>query len=96
MAEAHGHVEGIHNDHQVTLYALSTCIWCRKTREFLEAEGIAFDYVYLDLLEGDELEAAREQVRTWNSRVSFPTLVIDDKVCIVGAKTDDIKEALGL
>ena len=96
MVESQGHIEGAHCEHQVTLYALSTCIWCRKTREFLEAAGVAFDSVYLDLLPGEDLEAMREKVRAWNPRVSFPTLVVDEAVCIVGAKTDDIKEALGL
>ncbi|RQW78074.1 MAG: glutaredoxin family protein, partial [Methanothrix sp.] len=29
----------------VTLYALSTCIWCKKTKELLSTLGIAYDYV---------------------------------------------------
>ena len=42
MVESQGHIEGAHCEHQVTLYALSTCIWCRKTREFLEAYQAKF------------------------------------------------------
>ncbi len=96
MAEARGHVEGKHSGHEVLLYALSTCIWCRKTRTYLEEQGVAFDFVYVDLLDGDEREAAKDTVRAWNPATSFPTLVIDNKTCIVGAKTEQIAEALGL
>jgi len=32
-------------EHGVVLYGLSTCVWCGKTREFLESEGVVFDIV---------------------------------------------------
>jgi glutaredoxin len=96
MTEQRGNVEGTHTEHQVKLYAISTCIWCRKTRQFLEDNDVAFDFIYVDLLEGDEKEAVKDEVRTWNPRTSFPTLVIDEEQCIVGYKVDDIKETLGL
>ena len=42
------HVAG--NDKgKIMLYALSTCIWCKKTRELLQSSGVAFDYIYVDL-----------------------------------------------
>jgi len=96
MSEATGRVEGPRDEHPCRFYGLSTCIWCKKTRQFLEESGIAFDYTYLDLLEGDERKAAIEEVRKWNPSVNFPTLVIDDAECIVGYEPDAIKEKLGL
>ncbi len=96
MTESRGTVAGKHDEHQVNFYGISTCIWCRKTRQFLEENDVAFDFVYVDLLEGDEREAVKDEIRKWNPRVSFPTLVFDDDVCIVGYKTDQIREALDL
>ena len=96
MAEPRGKVEGTHSAHSVMLYALSTCIWCRKTRQYLEDEKVAFDFVYVDLLQGDEREGVKEEVLRWNPRVSFPTVVIDGSTCVVGYKLDELKEALGL
>lgn len=93
---ARGSISGRHDEHQVAFYGISTCIWCRKTRQFLEENGVAFDYVYVDLLEGKEREEVKEQVRQWNSAVSFPTIVIDKASTIVGYRPDEIKEALGL
>ena len=83
-------------EHEVVLYGLSTCVWCRKTREFLESEGVLFDIVYVDTLEGSEQEAAVAEVRRWNPAVSFPTVVIDGAQSVNGYKPDDLKEVLGL
>ena len=96
MPESKGSITGSHNEHQTVFYGLSTCIWCRRTRQFLEDQRVAFDYVYVDLLKGQEREEAVEQVRRWNSAVSFPTVVVDDAKCVIGYKQQDIKEALGL
>ncbi|MBN1262646.1 MAG: glutaredoxin family protein [Anaerolineae bacterium] len=96
MAEPKGHVSGARAEHEVLLYALSTCIWCRKTRQFLEDQGVTFDFVYVDLLDGDEKTVTIEKVREWNPAKSFPTLVVDDQECIVGYKPDKIKECLNL
>ena len=96
MAEAKGSVPGPHDAHQVQFYGLSTCIWCRKTRKFLEEQGVAFDFVYIDLLQGAARDEAKEQVRRWNSAVSFPTIVIDGKRSVVGYKPEQLTKDLGL
>ena len=87
------HVEG-KNKGKLVLFALSTCGWCKKTRALIENIGVNYDYVYVDLLKGEEREEAVELVKKWNSQVSFPTLVINDERSIVGFKEDEIREAL--
>jgi len=96
MSEARGSISGHRNEHHIVFYGLSTCIWCKRTRQFLEDQGVEFDFVYVDLLEGQEREEAVEQVRRWNSAVSFPTVVMDDSKCVIGYKQKEIGEALGL
>ena len=86
------HVDG-RNAGQVTLYALSTCVWCRKTRNLLDELGVAYDYEYVDLLVGIARKEAIDVVTKWNPACSFPTLIIRDK-CIIGFKEEDIREAL--
>jgi glutaredoxin-like protein NrdH len=80
---------------KVMLYALSTCGWCKKTKELLNKLGVAYDYVYVDLLRGREQDEAIEEITKFNRACSFPTLVIDDQKCIVGFKEDEIREVLG-
>ncbi len=87
------HIEG-EDRGKIVIYALSTCGWCKKTRELLDELGVTYDYAYLDHLEGDEKETAKDEVKEWNPKCSFPTLVFGGEKCIVGFKEDEIREAI--
>lgn len=89
------HVAG-KNAGKVMLYALSTCIWCKKTKQFLTDLGVEYDYVFVDLLQGEERENTMALIEKWNPDCSFPTVVINDSKCIAGFKEKEIKEALKL
>lgn len=79
---------------KIMLYALSTCIWCRKTKELLERLGVQYDYIYVDLLEGADKEKIKKEIEKWNPACSFPTIVFNDEKCIVGFKENEIKAML--
>ena len=79
----------------VKIYTLSTCSHCRNAKKFLNDCGVAYDFVDVDLLQGEERAAMIEEVKKYNPNCSFPTLLIGDKT-IVGFREDEIKEALGL
>ncbi|MCX5748896.1 MAG: glutaredoxin family protein [Candidatus Saganbacteria bacterium] len=80
---------------KVMLYALSTCIWCRKTKQLLNDLGIEYDYADVDLHEGSDKTELTKQIIKWNPDLSFPTMVIDDSFCIKGFDPDAVKEKLG-
>jgi len=84
------------NKGKIMLYALSTCGWCRKTKELLDKLGLEYSYTYMDLIEGKEKENALKDLKKWNPRYSYPTIVVNDKKCIVGFKEDEIKKAIGI
>lgn len=77
----------------IKLYALTTCIHCRNTREYLDSCGIKYRCVEVDQLSGDERKAVLDEVRKLNPDCSFPTIQIGDKV-IVGFRKEQIEEAL--
>lgn len=79
---------------KILLYALSTCGWCRKTKELLNELGVAYDYIDMDRLDPAKTPSVRDDLVKWNPSCSFPTLVIGDK-CIVGFKEDEIRESVG-
>lgn len=83
------------SDNSVKLYSLSTCSHCKSTKKFLSDCTVMYDFVDVDLLEGEERKAILEDVKKFNPKCSFPTIIIGDKV-IVGFKEDEIREALGL
>ena len=82
-------------EQEINMYSLSTCSHCRATKKFLSDCGVKYEFTDVDLLDGAERKAILEDVRKFNPRCSFPTIVIGEKV-IIGHKEDQIKEALGL
>jgi glutaredoxin-like protein NrdH len=85
------HVPG-ENHGRIVLYALSTCGWCRKTRNLLEEMGVDFSYIYVDLLQGEESFQAKKEVLRWNPRGSFPTIVVNDESSINGFDEEKIRK----
>ena len=79
----------------VLLYALSTCGWCRKTKDLLDDLGVEYRYIDVDLLDSEAKSKAIKEITDWNPRCSFPTMVINNDRCIVGYQADKIREALG-
>ena len=80
----------------IKLFALSTCVWCRRTKQLLSDLGVAYDYIFVDHLVGDMKDEIMKVVEKWNPSCSFPTLVINQEKCIVGFKEEQIKEAIGV
>ncbi len=87
------HVKG-KDKGKIRLFALSTCGWCRKTKNLLGEMGVDYSFVDVDLLEEEEKQKAMEEIGRWNPRSSFPTLIINDEKCIVGFDESKIREAL--
>jgi glutaredoxin-like protein NrdH len=83
------------NECDVKLFALSTCVHCKSTKEFLTGCGVNYDCVDVDKLDADERKQVLEEVKKLNPNCSFPTIVIGDKI-IVGFREDEIKEALNI
>ena len=79
----------------IKLYALSTCIHCKNTKEFLTGCGVEYQCIEVDKLSGEEREKIIEEVKSYNPKCSFPTIVIGEKV-IVGFREDELKEVLNL
>jgi len=88
------HIDG-DDSVKLSLYTLSTCIWCKMTKKLLNDLGVGYDYVDMDSLEGEEKEEALENLKRWNPKCSFPSLVINDEICIVGYDDKKIREAIG-
>ncbi|OGS23218.1 MAG: NrdH-redoxin [Elusimicrobia bacterium RIFOXYA2_FULL_39_19] len=76
----------------IMLYALSTCVWCRRTKQLLNELAIEYSYVDVDLLEEDEKAEVKNEIKKWNPEGSFPTIVIDNKSCVTGYDPDKVKK----
>ena len=83
------------SEKQIKLYSLSTCSHCKSTKKLLDECTIQYEFVDVDKLEGEERKSILEDVKKFNPKCSFPTIIIGEKI-IVGYKEEEIKEALGL
>lgn len=84
------------NRGKILLYALSTCVWCKKARKLLDDLGVEYQYIYVDQLFGEDRDQAIDEIKIYNPACSFPTMVIDDEKCVVGSNEEKIREAIGL
>lgn len=50
----------------VLLYALSTCGWCRKTKDLLGDLGVEYRYIDVDLLDSEAKSEAIKEITGWN------------------------------
>jgi glutaredoxin-like protein NrdH len=89
-------ISGKKSDHKVTVYALSTCVWCKLTKQFLSDNGVAYEFVDVDLLEDKDKSQVHKTIMDRGGSLSYPTTIIDDKTVITGFRKDQLKEALGV
>ena len=89
-------VSGKKTDHKVTVYALSTCVWCKMTKQFLNDNGVEYEFVDVDLLDEDDKRKVHEAIMSKGGSLSYPTTIVDDKTVITGFRKDLLKGALGV
>ncbi len=68
----------------ILVFALSTCIHCRRCKEYLNEKGIAYEVTHVDQLDKDKQAATLDEIRKYNPACSFPTVIINggEKVLI--------------
>jgi len=80
---------------KVFIYALSTCPWCRKAKQFFKTNNIPFDFVDYDLQSAAEQEKIMEKMLKISGAGSFPVVLIGNQV-VVGYNPEKYSEILGL
>jgi len=89
-------VNGRKRSHKVFMYAISTCVWCKRTKQFLKDNNVEFEYVDIDLCSDEDQEKIEEDITKRGGELIYPTIIVDDKILVTGYKLDKISEALGL
>jgi glutaredoxin len=87
-------VSGKNNKNKVFVYALSSCAWCKMTKQFFKDNSIEFEYVDVDLCDDKDKGKIKEHILSLGGNLSYPTIIINDKTLITGFRKDKIKEVL--
>lgn len=90
-------VPGSSRPHELTVYALSTCAFCKRAMSYLEENGLSFRYVNLDQLDFDlKREVKAELKQRYENLPVFPVLTIDGTEAISGFIQEKWADRLGL
>jgi glutaredoxin len=90
-------VPGASEPHRLTVYALSTCAFCKKSMRFLEEKGLSYRYVYLDQLDLDLKREVKGELKSkFDNLPVFPVLTIDETEALSGFTEEKWSERLGL
>jgi len=79
---------------KVTMYTLSTCPWCRKTKKFFTEHNIPFEFTDYDLAD----EATQDKIMAELDAAGangFPFVRIGDEV-VVGYQPNVYSELMGI
>lgn len=79
---------------KVSMYTLSTCPWCRKTKKFFTDRNIPFDYIDYDLANEVTQEKIIDELDAHHAN-GFPYVLIDN-TAVMGYNPERYVELLGL
>jgi glutaredoxin len=77
------------------MYTLSTCPWCRKTKQYFTDHKIPFQYVDYDLQSVEEQQKIEQEMKSRGGPLSFPWVLIGDDL-VVGWNPKKYDELLAL
>jgi glutaredoxin len=60
---------------RIKVFALSTCPYCKQARAYLTDNGVDFDVVEVDKLEGQPRTDAVDELKRLSGGTSFPVIV---------------------
>lgn len=89
-------VLGKNKKHKVLMYAISTCIWCKRAKNFLKNHNIEYSYVDVDLCNIEDREKIKKDILIRGGRLVYPTIIIDNEILINRFQTNKLKEVLGI
>ena len=91
------HSDGFRPELKLTLYALSTCAFCKRAIDFLKAHDLDFRYIYLDKIDVEVKRSIKAELKEkYESLPVFPVLTIRDERALSGFREDEYRRTLDI
>lgn len=78
---------------KVTIYALSTCLWCKKSRKYFEEQKIPFEAIDYDKQDDKKQQEMMKEMRSEGCSGSFPFVKIGGS-CVQGYDPAEFEKLL--
>ncbi|MHB0995564.1 MAG: glutaredoxin family protein [Elusimicrobiales bacterium] len=78
---------------KITIYALSTCLWCKKTKKYFEDRKLQFETVDYDKQDDAKQEEMMKEMKGAGCTGSFPFTRIDG-ACVQGYDPEEFDKLL--
>ena len=90
-------VDGAKTDPAITVYALSTCGFCKRAMAYLAKNGFAYRYIYVDtILHETKTETKQALKEKYKVDIAFPFATVGESDHLVGFIEADWKRTLGV
>ena len=89
-------VPGKHNKHKVLLYAISTCGWCKRAKNFLNENSVQYEYLDIDTCNSEDKNKSMNDILNRGGRLAYPTIIVDNKLLLTGPTPEKLREVLEL
>ncbi|HAT71520.1 MAG TPA: NrdH-redoxin [Elusimicrobia bacterium] len=76
------------------MYALSTCLWCKKSKKYFEDKNVPFEAVDYDRQDDAVQERMMEEMRAAGCTGAFPFIKIGG-ACVQGYDPEEFRKLLG-
>ncbi len=78
---------------KITIYALSTCLWCRKSKKYFEEKNVPFEAIDYDKQDPEKQKAMMAEMRAAGCTGSFPFIKIGG-ACVQGYDPEEFEKHL--
>jgi len=82
------------SEENILLFTLSTCMWCKKCKRFLNDRNLKYRYIEVDKIDRKDKSIILDYLKSkYDSRISYPFLVCE-KGHVVGYNPNKYEELL--
>ncbi|MFX0132509.1 MAG: glutaredoxin domain-containing protein [Candidatus Hodarchaeota archaeon] len=72
-------VQGELTKHEVKIYTISTCMWCKQLKRKLIKKKIEYSYLDIDLLDKPEKTEIISQLKKYRNILAVPMMFVNDE-----------------
>ena len=88
-------VEGDNDKREIIIFTLSTCMWCKKCKGFLNDRKIKYKYIDMDQIPYSQKSQILDFLRSnYSQRVSYPYMICDNRDIVVGYDPNKYEELM--